>query len=353
MDRLSDPASLHGWIPTRLFWDEGRPAVDWCYLENRGFKDSSFDQIVSECLYHPFNLLFGHQTPIEVLGEWSAASPGLRPTGFIFHVSHTASTLVSRALAALSLSLVLAEARPIDSILRAQFYCEQVTDEQRIMWLRWMVSALSQRTSDGPSHFFVKFHAWNMVELPLIRQAFPGVPWIFIYGEPIEVLASQLDHRGAHMIPGVISASLFGINHPKIPEMEVEEYGARVLAGIYQAALTHSSAGGMLVNYAELPDAIWSSITNFLRIPLTETEAGMMKVAARRYVQNSAVASRNDTARNRKPITEQTRRAALEWLDPIYQELEKVRCLKSDKLKAVNRSDSNFPRPGEDYSSGT
>ena len=175
--------------------------VDWCYLGKDRFKDSFFDQTVGECLRQPFNLLFRDQTPIDVLGQWNELRPGLSPTGFIFHMSRCCSTLISRMLASLPQNIVISEARPIDSTLRAHFHSDAVTDERRIAWLRWMVSALAQRRRGKEQHFFIKFDAWNVLEVPLIRRAFPAVPWVFVYRDPVEVLVSQLIIGGRRWCP--------------------------------------------------------------------------------------------------------------------------------------------------------
>ena len=56
---------------------------------------------------------------IDVLLEWQEQSPGLPPSGFIFHMSRCGSTLAARMLAASPRNIVLSEADPIDYVLRA------------------------------------------------------------------------------------------------------------------------------------------------------------------------------------------------------------------------------------------
>jgi hypothetical protein len=304
-------------MPARLNWGEGQPTVDWCYRQRRN-GDSSFDQIVADCLRHPFNLLFRHQTPIEVLGQWSDVSPGLQPDGFIFHMSRAGSNLIFQTLGAFPGNLVLSEVRPIDSILRAHHFSAQVTDEQRILWLRWMVSALGQ-AHEEERQFFINFDAWNMSELPLIRRAFPGVPWIFVYGDPVEELTSQLNHRGAHMVPGLIEPSLFGINRDAIAEMEPEEYCARVLAGICEAALDHYSNGGMLINKSSLPEAVWSSILPWFGVAYSKTD---MERLQRKTTSKISPTPKNSLARTQEKAAERVREAAIKWLVPTYERLE-------------------------------
>src|SRR5712692_2993394 len=145
MDRLTDAAQLDGWITVRFYWREGQPMVDWCYLGRKRFADSFFEHTVNKLMALPFNLLFRQQTPISVLDDLHEARPGLKPTGFIFHMSRCGSTLITQMLAVLSGTVVISEARPLDSVLRAHFRSTQVTDKQRIAWFQWMVSALGQK----------------------------------------------------------------------------------------------------------------------------------------------------------------------------------------------------------------
>ena len=38
----------------------------------------------------------------------------------------------------------------------------------------------------------MKFSSWNVLYLPLVRAAFPVVPWVFVYRHPVEVMVANL-----------------------------------------------------------------------------------------------------------------------------------------------------------------
>lgn len=325
MDRLSDTDLLDGWIPVRLYWSAEQPTVDWCYLGRREFTASSFTQTVDECLRWPFNLLFRHQTSIDALGLWTEVRRGPRPTGFIFHMSRCGSSLVSQMLAGVQRSIVISEARPIDATLRAHFHYAQLSAEQRILWLRWMISALLHQRRDE-EHFFITFHAWNTLELPLIRRAFPDVPWIFLYRDPVEVLVWNMAHRGAHMVPGVINPLLFGMDFRLIAEMQPEEYCAKVLLAISEAALRHHLDGGLLINYSQLPEAVFSPVLELFDVNCTEEELQIIRGAAARDARNRARQFENDSRKKQDRAGLSAREAAAKWLTPIYEQLESARC---------------------------
>ena len=325
MDRLSDAALLEGWVPARFYWGEGKPMVDWCYLGRQRFEAAFFEQTIGKCMARPFNLLFRQQTPIEVLEEWYQIRPGLKPTGFIFHMSRCGSTLVSQMLAALPQNVVISEARPLDATVRAQFTSPETSDDLRISWLRWMVSAMGQRWMGGEQHLFIKFDAWNTLDLTLIRRAFPDVPWIFLYRDPVEVLVSHFNNRGAHMIPGVLTPSLFGMDLQTAFSLRPEDYCAKVLATICNAALQQCRQGGRLVSYQQLPDVVPESLLKFFNLRCSDAQMARVRAAAEHDVKNLGAPFQSDSEKKRDKASEAIREAAANWLYPIYEDLEATR----------------------------
>jgi gluconate kinase len=317
---------LAGWVPIRVYWNGGTPVVDWCWVGTRRFTDPFFDHTIDNCMRLPFSLLFRPQTPIESLGERHALAPGLQPRGFIFHMSRCGSTLVSQMLGALPGGVVLSEAGPIDSVLRARFRDPSLSDATRAEWLRWVVSALGQRRIGEETDLFVKFDTWSALDLPLIRRAYPDVPWIFLYRNPVEVLVSQLAHRGAHMVPGGVEPELFGMNTAEAFEMQPEEYCARVLALTCEAALReHQSCAGLMISYEQLPDAVWTEIADFFDIELSDFDMEAFRRVTKLDAKNPSLMFESDSQAKQASASEAVRRAAEKWLAPPYERLEAAR----------------------------
>ena len=321
-----DPNQLACWVPIRIYWNQRTPAVDWCWVGTRRFTEPFFDHTIDASLRLPFSMLFRPQTSIDLLRERHSIAPGLQPRGFIFHMSRCGSTLASQTLSALPGSVVLSEAGPIDSVLRAQFQDPSLSAATRIEWLRWVVSALGQRRSGNETHLFIKFDSWSALELPLIHQAFPGVPWVFLYRNPVEVLVSQMRKRGAHMVPGTMEPALFGMNLAEAFEMQPEQYCARVLALTCEAALRHhQSCAGLMINYEQLPDALWTSLPGFFGIETSESDVQTFQRVATLYAKNPSLAFENDSQAKQNSASEAVRQAAERWLVPVYERLEAER----------------------------
>ncbi len=319
-------ARLDGWVPIRLAWHERRAMIDWCHLGRRRFTEPFFDNTIDACLRDPCELVFRHLTPIEVLAERHASRPGVEPTGFIFHTSRCGSTLVAQMLAVLPQNIVISEASPIDGALRAHCRDPDVHDDQRVAWLRWMLSALGQPRAGSERQLFVKFDAWHALYLPLVRRAFPDVPWIFLYRDPVELLVGQLKQRGAAMVPGMVEFGLPEFHAEAIAGMSSEEYCARVLARICADALALLEIGdGKAVNYQQLPGAAWSTVADHFGIRLAPADIDRMREVANFDAKNPPLPFDKDGDRRKREANEAVRGLTAKFLRPLYERLEAVR----------------------------
>lgn len=316
---------LRGWIPIDVYRvasaAPSQVMVDWCFLGEERFTDSFFQQTIEWRLQHPFHLLFRHQTPIEALSEWHERQPGLRPTGFIFHMSRCGSTLISRMLAALPQNVVLSEPPPIDKLLRLL-----ANDEQRLTRLQGMVSALGQPRQGNERHLFIKFDSWSAADLPLISRAFPETPWVFVYRNPVEVLMSHAREPGSQTIPGVLDPHWLGLDLASAGRMPLMEYTARVLARICQSALEHHhSVPGRLINYSQLPSVVWSQLSGFFGIEWSEQDHEILRRATQQHAKDPARTFVADAEAKRQAAPAIVREMAESFLQPLYAELEAAR----------------------------
>jgi hypothetical protein len=153
-----------------------------------------------------------------------------------------------------------------------------------VQWLQWLVGALAWRRHPAEKNVFLKFDCWHVMFLPLIQRAFPDVPWIFLYREPLEVMASAQKQLGGQMIPGVLEPGLFGWEQGMVSRMSLFEYAARALGKLCEAALAEARAGnGKLVNYRQLPASIWPVLMEYWNVVFSEkVTAHMLDVAKER-----------------------------------------------------------------------
>jgi hypothetical protein len=312
-----------GWLPTAAFWQGGDLLLEWSHFGHQRLRDPFFEGSVQRCHYKPFNRLFHHCTSITALSESLKHRPALRPSGLIFHMSRCGSTLVSGMLASLDHNAVVSEAAPIDAVVRATDVCPDLGRGRHSGWLAAIIAALGQPRC-GETNYFVKLDCWHALALPLFRATFPDVPWVFLCRAPVEVLVSQLRMPGIHMIPGMLgphqlAAVPFYAGEPR------EDYCARVLAGICAPVLAHHADGGLVVDYRELPEALWTKILPHFGVSCSDRDRAVMVEASLFDAKSPFFAFTPDSEAKRQAASASVRAAAAGNLDETYRQLDKLR----------------------------
>ena len=324
-DVKATPLLPDGWLPIRASWQGSELYVHWAYFGERQLRDPFFEGDVRGCLYEPFNRLFRHVTPIETLAAWLKTRPHLEPSGFIFHMSRCGSTLVSQMLAALPSNIVVSEASPIDTVVQANRWRPDLGEDRQAHWLNSIIGALGQKRSGGERRYFVKLDCCHTLALPLSRRAFPAVPWVFLYRDPVEVLVSQLRIPGTQMLPGGVGPNLYGLERSYGPGT-AEDYYAHVLAKVTEPAVAHyASGGGLLINYRQLPEALFTAILPHFGVECDEADRAAMTEAARYDAKTPGFEFEPDSGAKQRVATPDARAAAERRLGDLYRRLEVLR----------------------------
>ena len=273
-----DPPALHkvAWPPRDWLPLQVADGVDWAHFAGAPTGPSFFANAARRALARPFNRLLRCRTGLDDFID-QAPDRLSEPDGFIFHMSRCGSTLVARMLAALPGTALVAEAAPLDAIVRLAV-CADWPEPRRIAALRAMVGALGRRPA---ARYIVKLNAWHALALPLFRAAFPNVPWLFLYRDPAEILASQMAERGTELTPEISPSLLYGIENGSAYPAEV--YCALALERIGAAALAQKDAGGgLFVDHEDLPGAVaFAILPHFGIAPDAAISAAMAPVAGR------------------------------------------------------------------------
>ena len=174
---------------------------------------------------------------------------------------------------------MVSEAEPIDAVVRARQAQPDLSEDEHALWLRWMIGALGQPRG-GERHYFIKLDCWHTLALPLFRRAFPDVPWVFLYRDPVEVIVSQMTMPGLQMVPGTLDIGLLGLTPADLVRSR-EDYCARVLAAVCEPVLREANDKALLINYSDLPQAAWSAILPHFGIESGASDRAVMQEAAK------------------------------------------------------------------------
>lgn len=318
--------SLAGWTPLRFFWQEGRPVVEWCQLGARRLSAPFYAQTAqaARAAGCPTRL-----TPAEALDEFADATPDLPLAGLIFHLSRCGSTLVSRMLGALPAHVVLSEPETLEGVWQAAAWSPGVDDETRARWLRGLIHAHGARRFPEERRLVVKLDPWHILDAEVIRRACPGVPCVYVYREPVEILVSLNDHMASTFAPTPAGATRMGLTFVEALSLGNDAYCARALGRLAEEAARTADAdpaAWRLVNYRQLPEAVETLIAPHFGLRLDGAEQEAMRGVARFHAKApGALVFQADAARKQREADEELRALAARWIAPAYAALERVR----------------------------
>lgn len=313
---------LEGWTPFRAGWIDGEMTVDWCHLGPHRLTDPFFYETIARAIGYPFNTAFRQRTRADDL---AALSPGLRPSGFIFHMARCGSTLAAQALAADPRAIVASEPGPVRTMLEVPRIAV-VAPERADAWLAGVVGALARPRFPGEDRFFVKFMAADILDLARIQAIFPDVPWMFLYRDPLEILASQLRRGGADTLPGVIPPQLLGLTPDAVFAMNRKVYQLTAMAAYGRAALdgmARAPGRGRVLRYDDLPDALWPLFADHFGLDPVLPGFAAMRAVAGRHAKTGA-AFRPDGAEKRAEASD-WRETAERIVGPVLAALDAAR----------------------------
>lgn len=243
----------HGWLPGNTVAMGAEPAFDWAWFGHGALDDPFFGDSLRRATALPLSRVLRRR---HTLRELCASAPDTyaSPAGFVFHLSRCGSTLLGRLLASFPGHACLSEPEPLDAVV--QWAAAQAPGPdglpapESLEALRVMIAALMNNLPAGTRAFF-KLDCWHIGALPLFRAAFPDVPWLFLYRDPVEVAVSQLEMPGVHVVPGMPGARLLGVEGGE--DLAREEYCAIVLGAICRAGTNSTGVtGGLLVHYDDI-----------------------------------------------------------------------------------------------------
>lgn len=321
-----------GWLPARSVPQSGPPAFDWARFGDSPLREPLYEDSVRRVTSLPFNRMFRTRTSLASLVADHANQRVAPPSGFVFHMSRCGSTLAGRMLMAVPGHAVASEPEPLDAVVQWATLSGAGHDEQ-VDALRAIVAALGRDRFPGQRRFFIKLDAWHVFALPLFRAAFPDVPWLFLYRDPVEVIVSHLAEPGLHFVPGMLPPALIGLDTSEWTSLA--DYGGRVLAEICGAVIEHWPLGGGLpVDYPNIYAAMTTAVPAHFGFDLTSDERAAMIAATAVDAKRPSAAFASDSVEKHSRASADVVAAAAR-VEPLIASLD---ILREDSIPASSYS---------------
>lgn len=324
---MAESSELANWIPSRLWWHEGRPAVTWIELGGLRFDRPFFYETLDAALARPeappprhtgLPALIAEARRAQAAGE-SLAPPG----GLIFHMSRCGSTLVSSSLACAPSALVLSEPNPLGDYFEV---AQALPPPQRLTVLQALLILLGRKRT-GESVFVIKAMSQLAVFLPFLLQALPQARWLFVYRDPLEVLVSLMEGEGfvAGLRRRPRQAELWsGIPAAEVANLAPVDFAARMLARICGTAAEAGERAPERMRalaYPWAPETLSAAAAPFLGLEMDAAAQKKARDLAQRDAKSPAQAFGEDSSAKRSRASEAQRAAAERWLEPALARL--------------------------------
>jgi hypothetical protein len=252
-------------------------------------------------------------------------SQGPDPVGLVMHLSRCGSTLLMQSLAHAGCIAPISEATPVNQLLGRS----DIPEPERALLLRGLIRALGRpNTTANQLPSLVKFTSWNVLFFDIVRAAFPDLPWLFVYREPLEALMSHQRRPAGWLSNDALFAALtLGHRLPSLAGLDRERRGAAALAAYGEAALAASPTALNLINYSQLPAALLVDVPARFGLHTSTLQQGQIADASRIYSKDGSRSRVFDLASERRAdrVTESLRDADRRHTRPVYAALERLR----------------------------
>ena len=301
---------------------------------------------------HPYTLnlkmvtdLARHQDDVNVAGPLSTVTPKvLNFTVATFHESRCGSTLVANAVAAMdsakhrSYSEAAPPAFAMNSMCGLHF--SRCTLDQAALALRDIIYMMSRSNDPAEERVFFKFQSATTRNVNVFKKAFPDIPWMFVYRDPVQVMMSHfkddpsmtgrancLRNRRSPPVEIEQIAAAHGVD--KVKRLSMVEYCAVHLAAITEAAVSALTDTSIPVNYETLPDSLHETILpRILGRSLTPTEVANIQAISQHYSKGAGAKHKEfhgDSEAKEKAASPEIKAAAAKFLQPSFDALSKHR----------------------------
>ncbi|MCB2066493.1 MAG: hypothetical protein KDE15_07620 [Erythrobacter sp.] len=266
--RLSNDAAVEriracpGMVPLAIDpeTESGGPgAVLWADIGDHPFREWQYMYTV-QALAEAGKIGEAFTTDFDILLDDRILVDPVPVAGFMFHISRCGSTLSAKALARSPRHVVINQGGPIQrgfwATITRDWAQEAEATPDNLHAFRNLVLAMARRRRPEQAISFVKFISWNTLYMDFAMAAFPEVPAVFLYRNPVEVIASVLRETSAVLwAKGRPQAGfLTGLDWQATVDMGNVEYLARIFARYLE--LAHAASGKIAhINYVDINPA--------------------------------------------------------------------------------------------------
>ena len=317
-----------GFIPVAI---TTKHRVVWLDVGDYPFKEWKF-RYATQNLIESKGLGRCFTTDIQLLTrEDMALDEHQDPAGFVFHMSKCGSTLMAKVLDQPDTQMIVKEATSLHEnlwqYLTNDWQNPVAPTDENLRLIRNLIQMLGRSRLAKQACYFVRFRSWNVAFVDVIQQAFPDTPSLFMYRDPVNVMASILN-KPTTGLPRLndSGAAAFITQQPRdaLSKMDALHYFTSfykqfLYQGLNKMQNTH------YLNYRQLNK---QNLPQILRTAFnytaSKTDLPLMLAQFDSYSKDDTGTVRftSDREEKKKQVTPAMREIAEEQLMLMYQQLE-------------------------------
>lgn len=295
-------------------------------------------------------------TGMDVLRTDGVFGQTIYPSGFIFHISRCGSTLTAKALARLDKNVVVNQGGPLQrgfwAYLSDDWRAEVVASEDNLAMFRNLVLGMARKRGESAQASFVKFISWNVLYLDFILAAFPDVPCLFLYRDPVEVIASVKKETTAVLLAkGKRQATfLTKRDYAETASMTDTAYLGECYANYFRAALSAADERVRYLNYTAINSQTFPEILGRgLNLKPSPGELEYMREQFKFHSKDDSDATnfRSDSSEKRASMSEEEHRTVTQACGSFVDQLDRSPRNLFPKIDASDRQVNVTLRHGE------
>ena len=271
-------------------------------------------------------------TDIQILASEELALDNLQePAGFVFHMSKCGSTLMAKVLDQPATQMIIKEPTPLHEnlwqYLTNNWQEAVVPTAENLRLIRNLIQLLGRPRIPGQKTYYVRFRSWLIAFVEIIQQAFPDTPSLFMYRDPVKVMASILN-KPTTGLPRLndsgAAAFITGQSRQALSDMDALHYFTSFYKQYLHLSLTKMNNTHYL-NYRQMNK---QNIDQILRTGFgyaaTQADLSLMQAQFDTYSKDDSGKVRfvSDSQEKQKQVTPQMRAVAEHYLMDRYRQLE-------------------------------
>jgi hypothetical protein len=214
------------------------------------------------------------ETSLDEFLQIAGSLPSAAPAGIIFHVSRCGSTLLTNALRAGGDCTTLSEAPVFTCAVQQENFVDLLDSTKSVEDIRREIlqATVNCYTACYGLPVVIKAHTTDLLFLSRVRAVWPNVPFIINIRHPIEVIASNLAKPSdwvTTMLTPYGERNPFGFEGPATRDMTLEQYCARGLSSLLEAADAQLDSKCLVIDYAGITPETVSKAAAFFNIPFS------------------------------------------------------------------------------------